>query len=97
MHHECESVERTIEECKPDIILTHSGGAKIPGHDLIIMDAEQTLAVCRAAAQAVVVAIHLEALDHCTVTREALRTRADDEGISPSRLLIPEDGGTLNF
>lgn len=93
----CESVEKTIKESKPDLLITHSGGAKFPGHDPIIMDAEQTVAVCRAVPDAVVVAIHLEALDHCTVTREALRTLADKEGISPSQLLIPEDGGILNF
>jgi L-ascorbate metabolism protein UlaG (beta-lactamase superfamily) len=93
----CDSVEKALKDFKPPIVLTHSGGARRPGYDLIIMDAEQTVAVCRAVPEAVVVAIHLEALDHCTVTREALRTLADKEGISPSRLLIPEDGDILNF
>jgi len=93
----CQPVKSTIETFKPDIIITHSGGARLPGFETIIMDEEQTLTTVRAAPQAVVVAIHLEALDHCGVSREALRQVADKEAIPPSRLLIPEDGETIDF
>ena len=61
------------------------------------MDAEETLAVVRAAPEAVVVAIHLEALDHCPVRREDLRRHADAAGIAPSRLRIPADGETIRL
>jgi L-ascorbate metabolism protein UlaG (beta-lactamase superfamily) len=93
----CELVEQALRDFEPDIILTHSGGAQFPGSDLIIMDAEQTLTVCRSAPEARVVAIHLEALDHCPVTRAGLRALAEKEGISPERLFIPSDGETLLF
>jgi L-ascorbate metabolism protein UlaG (beta-lactamase superfamily) len=69
----CEPVENAIKRFKPDIIITHSGGAKMPGFEFIIMDAEQTLNTVNASPEAVVVAIHMEALDHCGVTRETLR------------------------
>ena len=61
------------------------------------MDAEQTLTTVKAAPEAVVVAIHLEALDHCGVRREDLRQMADKEAIPPSRLRIPQDGETIAF
>jgi len=61
------------------------------------MDAEQTFTTVKASKAAVVVAIHMESLDHCTVTREALRQMADKEAISPSRLMIPKDGETVVF
>ena len=93
----CEPVESTIEQFKPDIIITHSGGAKLPGFDTIIMDAEQTLTTAKSAARSKVVAIHLEALDHCPVKRNTLRHMADKQAISASRLLIPEDGEIITL
>ena len=93
----CDPVKNTINNFKPDIIVTHSGGAKLPGFETIIMDAEQTLTTVNASANAVVVAVHLEALDHCGVSREMLRELADKAAISPSRLIIPEDGETIDF
>jgi L-ascorbate metabolism protein UlaG (beta-lactamase superfamily) len=93
----CEPVKNTIEKFQPDIIITHSGGAKIPGYEYIIMDAEQTLAALNAFPEAVVVAIHMEALDHCNVSREMLRQMADAAGIPASRLMIPKDGETTGF
>ncbi len=93
----CKEVEETIRATKPDVIITHSGGAEIPGYGVIIMDDEQTIAAAKAAPEATVVAVHLEALDHCRVSRETLRKRADQEGIPSSRLIIPGDGETLPF
>ena len=93
----CEAVKNTIERFKPGIIITHSGGAKIPGYEYIIMDAGQTLTTLNAYQEAVVVAIHMEALDHCGVSRAALRQMADAAAISPSRLMIPKDGETMYF
>jgi len=61
------------------------------------MDDEQTVGVCREASQAIVVATHLEALDHCTVSRAKLREFAEKGGITSDRLLIPEDGESITF
>jgi len=93
----CEPVKNTIEKFQPDIIITHSGGAKLPGFETIIMDAGQTLTTLDASPEAVVVAIHLEALDHCNVSREMLHQMADAAAISSSRLMIPKDGETICF
>ena len=64
---------------------------------LIIMDAAQTVAVCRAAPNSTVIATHMEALDHATVTRAALRKYAETQGIGPGKLLIPFDGEKIAF
>jgi len=93
----CEEVEDAIKMFNPAIIITHSGSATIPGFEPIIMDGEQTLTTVNASQAAVVVAIHLESLDHCTVTRETLRQMANKEAISPSRLMIPKDGEIIIF
>jgi len=42
-----------------------------------------------------VVAVHMEALDHATVTRHELRQAANDARISDTQLRIPDDGETI--
>ena len=86
-----------IVRFRPDVIVTHSCGAVWGGGTLIVMDAAQTVALCRAAPSATVVATHMEALDHATVTRAALRQAAREAGIADDRLRIPLDGETLGF
>jgi len=86
-----------IETEKPDAILTHSCGAVWGKQVLIVMDAAQTVEVCRAAPRSRVVAIHMEALDHATVTREALRRYATEHGVEKEQLLIPTDGEIINL
>ncbi len=81
-------VADTIAAAKPDVIFTHSCGARWDG-DLIVMDAAETVAVCQSAPWATVVAVHMEALDHATVSRADLRAAAEAAGIAPTRLLIP--------
>ncbi len=85
-----------IAAVRPDVIVTHSSGAVWGPGTLIVMDAEQTDAVCKAAPTAVVVAVHLDSLDHSTVSRADLRAYAEAEGIGPDRLRIPADGETLS-
>lgn len=92
-----EAVEAVISEMNPDVVITHSSGARFGDSDPIVMDAEQTLAVCRAAPQAVVVAVHMETLDHGTVSRADLRSLADAEGIRPEQLRIPADGESIKL
>ncbi len=92
-----DAVLQVIKTVKPDIILTHSCGA-VWGDDVpILMDAEQTVSLCRAAPDAIVIATHMEAVDHATVSRTDLRVYAKKEGISSLQLRIPEDGDVLKF
>lgn len=86
-----------IDRFQPDIIVTHSSGARFGDSDAIVMDAEQTIAVCQYATEATVIAIHLESLDHGRVSREGLAALAEASDIRPGHLLIPADGETLNF
>lgn len=93
----CEEVAEAIKMHKPGVIITHSGGATLPGFAPIIMDSAQTLTTLAAAPDAVVVAVHMESLDHCTVSRAMLRRAADMAKIPSSRLLIPHDGEVLRL
>jgi hypothetical protein len=61
------------------------------------MDAAQAIALCEATPASTIIATHMEALDHATVSRAELRAAADANGITPARLLIPDDGATIEL
>ena len=92
-----DAVFNIISEFRPAIILTHSCGAIWDDHVPIIMNAKQTVSLCKAVPETVVVATHMGTVDHGTVTREGLRTYAEKEGVPPRQLRIPEDGEILKF
>lgn len=92
-----DEVRGNIARYQPDVIIVNAGGAIKPGYEAtpILMNEEQVLELIRTGGSATVVAVHLEALDHCLTTRASLRKAADDAGISRQKLLIPEDGETV--
>lgn len=86
-----EDPQATVRQFAPEVIITHSGGAVWgPEQELIVMDAAQTVAVCEAS-QAIVLAIHTEALDHCLTSREELREAARRAGVA-HRVVVMGDG-----
>lgn len=93
----CPEVAETIKRYQPEVIITHSGAATIPGHAPIIMDAEQTFQLISQASGSLVISIHLEALDHCGLSRSDLRKLARLKKISDLSLLIPADGAEIQF
>ena len=88
----CEEVKHALDKYQPDVIVSHSGGAELKDSGPIIMDAAQTITVCETHPAAVVIAKHMEALDHCKTSRKALQLAAEKSGIDLNRLLILEDG-----
>ncbi|SFK48083.1 L-ascorbate metabolism protein UlaG, beta-lactamase superfamily [Sphingomonas sp. NFR04] len=87
-------VERTIATYAPDVIVLNAGMATVIGLDPIIMGPTDVLAVHRAAPNAMLIASHMEAVNHCILSRADLRAFAKQSGYS-QRLLIPADGETL--
>ena len=87
-------VYKTIEAYKPDIVITHSCAATWED-TLIVMDALQTLEVCRMLPKSKVIAAHMEALDHATLDRKTLQSLAQDAGVH--NLFIPKDGEMLSL
>jgi L-ascorbate metabolism protein UlaG (beta-lactamase superfamily) len=82
----CEEVADALERHRPRAIVVHGGGARFTEGEPIVMDAEDVRRV-RAATDATVVVVHLEALNHCIEPRSLYR---EIEGV-----LVPDDGQTL--
>lgn len=86
-------IERQLAEYKPDIIVTNSGGALLGGQR-ILMDEAETITVAKTDNTANVIATHMEALDHCKVTRNSMQTAAKAAAVS---ILTPKDGELVKF
>lgn len=94
----CDEVRDVIRRERPGVIVVHACGADWEGAGPLVMDAAMVLKTVRLASFATVVATHLDAVDHATVSR------ADLEGAAAAldrqarrRLRIPADGETLVF
>ncbi len=92
-----DDVTEVLNKFNPDIIITHSSGAVWGDRVKILMDDVETVALCKLAPHSRVIAVHMDSLDHGTVSRRSLREYADRNSIAADRLLIPEDGETLLF
>lgn len=90
-------VDQTIEKYHPEVIVLNAGKAKMSGYEgSIIMGEEDVLRASKAAKNAKIVAVHMDAINHMSLTREELRTYVKKQGIE-SRVDIPEDGASLEF
>jgi L-ascorbate metabolism protein UlaG (beta-lactamase superfamily) len=92
----CDKMMETLIERNPKVVITHSCGAVWGDGVKILMDDEQTIKVCKLLSGSTVIAIHMEALDHATVSRIMLREHARNSGIQDTQLLIPEDGERIS-
>lgn len=90
----CEEVEEALLAHRPDIIVVNAGAARFLEGDPITMTAEDVARVCHAAPEARVIAVHMEAINHCLLTRTELAEALDEQGLA-ERVEIPADGETL--
>ncbi|MGG4094597.1 MBL fold metallo-hydrolase [Paenibacillus lautus] len=77
--------------CEPDMTVVNAGGARFLTGDPIIMDEDDVIELLRYAPHTKAVAVHMEAINHCLVTREGLSGRLAAEGLR-AQMEIPQDG-----
>ncbi|MCG8687076.1 MAG: MBL fold metallo-hydrolase [Desulfobacterales bacterium] len=92
-----DEVEAVLKTEHPDIILPHCCGAVLEDSGPIVMNGKMAIDICGLAPKATVVAIHMEALDHATVSRQELKALADAANLTSEQFMIPQDGETLTF
>jgi len=88
-------VEKALMELQPDIAVVAAGGASLDVGGPILMPLEEVLKFT-AKAPHKVVANHMEALNHCPITRSKLRQELETNGLA-SKVLIPNDGEVLTI
>ena len=90
----CDEVAAALDEHAPDVVVVNAGAARFLEGDPIVMTADDVVAVARHAPDARVVVVHLEAINHCPLTRADLRQRLRDEGLT-GRVTVPENGALV--
>src|SRR3954454_19023874 len=90
----CDEVATALDEHRPDVVVVNAGGARFVEGDPITMTADDVVPVARHARDATVVAVHMEAINHCLETRADLHQRLRTEGLD-LRVVVPEDGAAV--
>ena len=90
----CPEVEEALGVHSTDVVVVNAGAARFLEGDPITMTAEDVVTVCRALPDARVVAVHMETINHCLLTRAELEEELSSEGFS-GQVKIPADGETF--
>lgn len=90
-------VEQALAAFKPDVVVLNTGDARVLGFTgSIIMGRDDVLRAARAAPGAAIVATHMDAINHMTLSREVLRDHVRQNGLE-DRVRVPADGETMAF
>ena len=92
----CGAVQDALDVHEPDVIVLNAGGARFLEGNPITMSAHDVVTVCRRASKAKIVAVHIDAINHCLLTREDLAFQLEAERVR-ERVVIPADGEWLGF
>ncbi|WP_040949907.1 MBL fold metallo-hydrolase [Gorillibacterium massiliense] len=87
----CKDVQAALDAFKPDITIVNAGGARFQVGDPITMDEKDVMNLIEYAPFTRVVAVHMDSINHCHVTREVLRSKLS-AGHFFEKVDIPEDG-----
>ena len=91
-----DGVRDTLEHYQPELIILNAGGARFQVGEAITMTEEEVLQVVQhARPNAAVIAVHLEAINHCYVTRAALNSVLQAHQVS--NCYVPADGEEMIF
>jgi L-ascorbate metabolism protein UlaG (beta-lactamase superfamily) len=91
-----DAVQEVIETHKPDIIVVNGGDNQFLQGGSLVMGKEDIYEVYKAAPNAKIISVHMEAVNHWTLSRAELRTFSIEKGIS-SNILVPADGESYSF
>ncbi|QTC43030.1 MBL fold metallo-hydrolase [Bacillus sp. V3] len=89
-------VRKEIKTHQPDIVVVNAGDNQFLEGGSLVMGKQDVLETAEAAQDATIIAVHMEAVNHWTLSRKELRKFAEEKGIS-SHVIVPEDGETFTF
>ncbi|MDX6564203.1 MAG: hypothetical protein QOD65_4017 [Gaiellales bacterium] len=91
-----DEVAGTIARFEPHVTVVNAGAAQFLEGGPITMDAADVCDVAQSAPSTQVVAVHMEAINHCLLTRDDLRRKLSSLGLA-AWVRVPEDGEELVF
>lgn len=90
-----DAVEEVINTHNPQTIVVNAGDNQFLVGGSLVMGKDDVYEVVKAAPEAKIVAIHMEAVNHWGLSREELKSFINEKGIS--NVLVPDDGESYSF
>jgi L-ascorbate metabolism protein UlaG (beta-lactamase superfamily) len=87
----CEEVQLALGEFRPAVVVVNTGAAQFLEGGPITMSADDVIATCQAAKGARIMAVHVEAINHCLLTRADLAFQLEAARVE-EQVEIPGDG-----
>lgn len=92
----CEEVEETIGRHHPDVIVLFAGAAQFLTGGPITMTEQDIEKVCKASPDSKIIVAHMEAWNHCLLSREDLSSFLLQKNFK-NQVLVPNDGDTIHL
>ncbi|MCQ6563324.1 MBL fold metallo-hydrolase [Paenibacillus mendelii] len=90
----CSDVEEAIDNHHPEVIIVNGGAAQFLQGDPITMGKEDIYRTYMAAPQSTIIVSHMEAVNHCLLSRRELTGFIEEKGLT-SHIVVPADGETI--
>lgn len=87
----CDEVKQALDDNHPKVTIINAGGARFLTGGPITMDEQDVVELCSYAPYTSIIAIHMDAINHCLVTRENLQERLEQEALL-NRVTLLQDG-----
>lgn len=91
-----DSFEAGLKALKPDVVVLNAGFAQVDGFGAIIMGKEDVKKIHEILPDAMIIAVHMEAINHCVLTRRELADYVKTLGIA-DKVIIPADGEVIKL
>ena len=91
----CKDVEDALVKFKPATTIVNAGGAQFLTGGPITMNEQDVMSVSKAMTPGNVIAVHMDTVNHCIVTRAILKKFIVENHLT--NVHIPDDGATLAF
>jgi L-ascorbate metabolism protein UlaG (beta-lactamase superfamily) len=92
----CAEVEAALEKYSPQVIICFAGAAQFKSGDPITMTKEDIQKLCQKAPAAKVIVVHLEAWNHCSLSRQELHEFIIEAALT-EQVYIPNDGEWMSY
>src|SRR5262250_2177206 len=86
----CREVEDALADFRPSVVVVNAGAAQFLEGDPITMTADDVVQTCQKAPPAQVIAVHMEAINHCLLTRSDLAFQTEAARVI-DQIAIPND------
>ncbi|GGD98539.1 MBL fold metallo-hydrolase [Paenibacillus nasutitermitis] len=87
----CGEVSRALDAHRPAFTVVNAGGARFAVGDPITMDVDDVVSLVQYAPYTKVIAVHMDTINHCLVTRADLQKSLEVRGLL-GQVAIPGDG-----